>query len=46
LIRIPGTDPDGIAIAVTPTIVRSPNFDSLELAAVWVGSETRMQALR
>jgi type II secretory pathway component GspD/PulD (secretin) len=46
LLRIPGSDPGGIAIAITPTIVSSPNFDPLELAAVWVGSEMRIQASR
>lgn len=46
LLRIPGSDPGGIAIAITPAIVRSPDFDPSELAAVWVGSETRIQASR
>jgi type II secretory pathway component GspD/PulD (secretin) len=46
LLRIPGSDPGGIAIAITPTIVRSPEFDPAELDAVWVGTETRIQAAR
>ena len=46
LLRIPGSDPGGIAIAITPTIVRGTGFDPSELAAVWVGSETRIQASR
>lgn len=46
LLRIPGSDPGSIAIAITPTIVRGTGFDPSELAAVWVGSETRIQASR
>lgn len=46
LLRIPGPDPSGIAIAITPTIIRSTDFDPSELAAVWVGSEMRIQASR
>jgi len=46
LLRIPGSDPDGIAIAITPTIVRRPSFDPSELSAVWVGSDSLMQASR
>jgi hypothetical protein len=46
LLRIPGSGPDGIAIAITPTIVRSTDFDPAELDSVWVGTETRIQASR
>lgn len=46
LLRIPGSGPGGIAIAITPAIVRSPNFAPVELDAVWVGTETRIQASR
>lgn len=46
LLRIPGSGPDGIAIAITPIIVRSTDFDPEQLAAVWVGTETRIQAAR
>ena len=46
LLRVPGTSPGDIAIAITPTIVRTTEFDPEELAAVWVGTETRIQAAR
>jgi type II secretory pathway component GspD/PulD (secretin) len=46
LLRIPGSEVEGIAVAITPTIVRSPKFDPSDLSALWVGSETRIQALR
>ena len=46
LLRIPGPESGGIAIAITPTIVRTTEFDPELLAAVWIGTETRMQASR
>jgi type II secretory pathway component GspD/PulD (secretin) len=46
LLRVPGSGPGDIAIAITPTIVRSTDYDSAEMAAVWVGTESRMQASR
>ena len=46
LLRFPRSDSGGIAIAITPDIVSSPEFDSMELDAVWVGTETRIQASR
>ena len=46
LLRVPGSAPGGFAIAITPTIVRSPEFDPAELDAVWVGTEMRIQASR
>ncbi len=44
LLRVPGSAPGGIAIAITPSIVRSTDFDPEELASVWVGTESRIQA--
>ena len=35
-----------VVAAITPTIVRSTDYDSAEMAAVWVGTESRMQASR
>ena len=46
LLRIPGSGPGGIAIAITPTIIRTTDFDPDQLAAVWVGTETRIQVSR
>ena len=46
LLRVPGSAPGGIAIAITPSIVRSTDFDPEELASVWVGTESRIQASR
>ena len=46
LLRIPGSGPGGIAIAITPTIIRTPDFDPDQLAAVWVGTEMRIQVSR
>jgi type II secretory pathway component GspD/PulD (secretin) len=46
LLRIPGPDTGGIAIAITPTIVRGTEFESSEIEAVWVGSESRIHASR
>lgn len=46
LLRVPGSAPGGIAIAITPIIVRNTEFGPSELDAVWVGTETRIQASR
>ncbi len=46
LLRVPGSDDGDVAIAITPTIVRSTDFDPAQLAAFWVGTETRIQAPR
>ena len=46
LLRVSGTTPGDVAIAITPTIVRSTDFDAEELASVWVGTESRIHASR
>jgi len=46
LLRVPGSIAGGVAIAIAPTIVRGADFDPSELTAVWVGTESRMQASR
>jgi len=46
LLRIPGSGRGGIAIAITPTIIQTPEFDPDQLAAVWVGTEMRIQVSR
>jgi len=46
LLRIPGSGPGGIAIAITPTIIRTTDFDPDQLAAIWVGTEMKIRAAR
>lgn len=46
LLPVPGSAHGAIAIAITPTIVRSTDFDPAQLAAFWVGTEMRIQAPR
>lgn len=46
LLQVPGAAPGDIVIAITPTVIRSTEFDPAELDAVWVGTETRIQASR
>jgi hypothetical protein len=46
LLRVPASGPGGIAIAITPTIVRATEISPEQLAPVWVGTEMRIQASR
>jgi len=46
LLRVPGAQPGDVVIAITPTIIRITEFDPEQLAAVWAGTETRIQASR
>ena len=46
LLRVPSSAEDDLAIAITPTIVRGTEFDPAQLEAMWVGTESRIQASR
>ncbi len=46
LLRVPSSAENDLAIAITPTIVRGTEFDPAQLEAMWVGTESRIQASR